>query len=271
MTNSTPNNQELKPFGQLLSLLALLAAALYFTGWIYRWAYYDFFQIEVTALGLPFESFYFASFQVLFGHPLSILRSIVALVSTGVAIILIVELRQQSTIWVQRHWQHKPLIRFLPVAITLRLMTNLIDELIIVLLTLTALFWVAQWQGQTDAWRDAVNETSRLPVVTVVVSDDVATLGREIANPLLNPSGLRVIGDQGIYEQLLGKELTITADPNQQRVWRLLLDRDGYFYIFPALPRKDRSLSFPTLIIYESNNHLTILSPIPSTNSSGSP
>ncbi len=85
-------------------------------------------------------------------------------------------------------------------------------------------------------------------------------------NPLANPSGFRIIGDRNLYNQLLGKELTNTSDPNQYRVWRLLIDRDGYFYIFPALPNKDRNLSVPVLIVYESSEQMTILSPNTSEN-----
>ena len=76
-----------------------------------------------------------------------------------------------------------------------------------------------------------------------------------------NPSGFRIIGDRSLYERLLGKELTDISNPEQSRVWRLLIDRDGYFYIFPALPNKDRNLSVPVLLIYESSEQLTILSP----------
>lgn len=264
MTDTSQEKKELQPFGKLLSLLALLAAALYFTGWIYRWEYYDFFHIEVTTLGLPFESFYLASFQVLFGHPLSILRTVAALVITGVFTLLSIEMRQRATKRIRRYRRRRFFSQFFPKAKTFRLIADLIDEVIFVLLTLAALFWMARWQAQTDAWRDAVHETSTLPIVTIVVSEDSATVGRDVDNPLLNPSGLRIIGDQGIYNQLLGKELTDTTDPNELRVWRLLVDRDGYLYIFPALPRNDRSLNFPVLTIYESSRQLTILSPIPS-------
>ncbi|NEO30998.1 MAG: hypothetical protein F6K36_11320 [Symploca sp. SIO3C6] len=50
-------------------------------------------------------------------------------------------------------------------------------------------------------------------------------------------------------------------------MWRLLIDRDGYFYIFPALPEKraksEPNLRPPVLVIYESGdgNQLLILSP----------
>jgi len=58
---------EYNPLGKLLGVLALLAAGLYFTGWTYRWTYFSFFQLEVTTLNLPGESFYLAAFQTFFG------------------------------------------------------------------------------------------------------------------------------------------------------------------------------------------------------------
>lgn len=145
----------------------------------------------------------------------------------------------------------------------LRFCYSLIDELVIVLWTLAALFFLAQWQADRDAFRDAVNETSRLPVVTAVIKEENAALGRNLDNPLVNPSGFRIIGDRSLYETLLGKELTDISNQKQPRVWRLLIDRDGYFYIFPALPERDRKQSVPVLIVYESGNgdQLTILSP----------
>jgi hypothetical protein len=258
MTTSPSNSQDLKPFGKLLGLLALLAAALYFTGWTYRWAYYDFFQIEVVTLDLPFESFYLASFQVLFGHPLTIVRTIGATIVTTLAILIALKLRQQGVAWLL---DNRLLSRNLNSASTLDFLAALANELIIVLSILTTLFWIAQWQAETDAWKDAVNKTSSLPVITIILPEDEAGLGRHIDNPLVNPSGFRILGDQELYKRLLGKELTNVDDPNEPRVWRLLIDRSGYFYIFPALPEKDRSLGFPVLVIHESSKQLMILSP----------
>lgn len=55
MTSSSDNNPDINPLGKLASLIALLAIALYFTGWVYRWTYFGFFQVEVTTLNLPLE------------------------------------------------------------------------------------------------------------------------------------------------------------------------------------------------------------------------
>lgn len=261
MTSSPTNNQELNPLGKLLSLVALLAAALYFTGWIYRWAYFSFFQVEVTSLNLPVESFYLAAFRSLIGHPLIFLRTTITLLITALVILLTLQIIQKLQRLTVRYLGRIPLNLTATQLGSLNFLSALVNELVIVFWTLAALFFLAQWQADSDAFRDAVNETSRLPVVTAVIREENAALGRNLDNLLLNPSGFRVIGDRSLYESLLGRELTDTSNSEQPRVWRLLIDRDGYFYIFPALPSKERNLSVPVLIVYESSNQLTILSP----------
>ncbi len=266
MTSSPQNDRELNPLGKLLSLLALLAAAFYFTGWIYRWAYFGFFQVQVTALNLPLESFYIAAFRSLFGHPLIILRTIITLSLTVLVIVVTLKIIQILQRFFNRYLGRIPLNLTPTQQGSLKFFYSLIDELVIVVWTLAALFFLAQWQANRDTFRDVVNETSRLPLVTVVIREENAALGRNLDNPFLNPSGFRIIGDRNLYEGLLGKELTDISNPKQSRVWRLLIDRDGYFYIFPALPNKDQNRSVPVLIIYESSEQLTILSPKASKN-----
>ena len=263
VTSSPQNNQELNPFGKLLSLVALLAAALYFTGWIYRWAYFGFFQIEVTTLNLPVESFYLAAFRVLVGNASIFLRTTIIFIIAVLVIIVTLQIIQKLQRLVVRYLGRIPLNLTSTQLGSLNFLSSLIDELVIVFWILTALFLLALWQADQDAFRDAVNETSRLPIVTVVMREENAALGRNLDNPLVNPSGFRIIGDHNLYKRLLGKELTDISNPAQSRVWRLLIDRDGYFYIFPALPKRDRKQSVPVLIIYESGNgdQLTILSP----------
>lgn len=258
MAPSSDPSQDINPLGKLLSLLGLLAAALYFTGWIYRWAYFSFFHIQVTSLNLPGESFFLAAFQVFFGQPLSIVRAVVAAGVIILGSLIGIGLRQRLTAQLAR--KTPPRWR-LALASPLNFLAGLADELIIVLVTLTTLFWLAQWQAIADAWQDAVNETSSLPVVTVVFAEEGAALGRQLDDPFANPEGLRIIGDAGLYNRLLGQELTDTEDPEQPRVWRLLLSKDGSLYIFPALPRKDRFLSIPVLVVESGKSQLTILSP----------
>ena len=54
---------------------------------------------------------------------------------------------------------------------------------------LLILFWLARIQGTTDARRDAVNETSTLPVITLVLPEKQIALGQNLDrdNPF-NPS-----------------------------------------------------------------------------------
>ncbi|NEP53052.1 MAG: hypothetical protein F6K65_31335 [Moorea sp. SIO3C2] len=263
MASSPQNNQELNPLSKLLSLVALLAAALYFTGWIYRWAYFGFFQVEITALNLPVESFYLAAFRSLVGHPLIVLKTAITFIICTLVIIVTLQIIQKVQRFVNRYKGIIPLNLTPNLLGSLNFLLSLVNELVIVLWILTALFLLAQWQADRDALKDAVNETSRLPVVTAVIREENAALGRNLDKPLVNPSGFRIIGDRGLYERLFNKELTDTSSRDQPRVWRLLIDRDGYFYIFPALPKPDRNLSIPVLIIYENDNgaHLIILSP----------
>lgn len=258
MSRNTSSTSSTVPFSKLLSILGILAIALYFTGWIYRWAYFSFFEINLTSFDLPRESFFLAAFQTFFGHPFAIIRTVtVILVAVGSGIVSIWArqrltslLFRKVTLWVRPN----------PTA-SFRFLIGLTDEVIIILIGLAALFWLAQWQANTDAWRDAVNETSSLPVVTVVFNKETAVLGRQLTDPFDNPKDIRLIGDAGSYNRLLGQELTDTEDSNQPRVWRLLLSKGNALYIFPALPRKDRFLSIPVLIIQSSNSELTILSP----------
>lgn len=127
-------------------------------------------------------------------------------------------------------------------------MRSLFDETVILCWLLADCFWLAQGRGEADAWRDAVNETSSLPVVTLVVRDNNVPLG---INPdeVHNPQGIRIIGDDLSYQQLLGGAIN---NPSQNRVWRLLIDVDGDYYIFPALPERDETRRPPVVVVPRS-------------------
>lgn len=261
VASSSQDNSEFSLLGKLASLVVLLGAALYFTGWVYRWAYFSFFQVEVTTLNLPVESFYIAAFQVFFGNPLAIFRTAIAFIITAIAILVTLHIvddflvKKLKKILQKFSYHQSKSIQFLG---------SLVDEIVIVLWILTVLFWLATWQGDADAWTDALNDTSTLPIVTVVASENNAALGRKLDDPFVNPTNVRIIGDLEQYKKLLGKDFTDTSNPDESRVWRLLIDRDGYFYIFPALPsNRDRALRPLVLTIHESGNgdQLMILSP----------
>jgi hypothetical protein len=257
-----PQNPEFNPLGKLISVLVLLTAALYFTGWIYRWAYFSFFHLEVTTLSLPNESFYFATFQTFFGDAWAIPRKILFLIMIIFAIFI--TLIGQK--WLGKYLKKLPITFNKSQTNIINFLSSLFNEFIIVLFVLTALFWLAIWQAKDDAWNDAVNETSSLPIVTIVMSDDAA-LGRKFNNPLESRSTkpnlpiFRIIGDRQSYKRLLDKELNDISNPDKPRVWRLLLKGNGYSYIFPALPEKNPKLTFPVVMVYEGDKgvQLTIL------------
>lgn len=80
------NNQERANsgiFNKFISVVALIAAALYFTGWIYRWSYFSFFKVNLLSLDLGVQSYYIAAFQALFAaSPLTALKTILAVFIT---------------------------------------------------------------------------------------------------------------------------------------------------------------------------------------------
>jgi len=259
---ANPQNTEFNPLGKLISVLALLAAALYFTGWIYRWAYFSFFHLEVTTLSLPNESFYFAAFQTFFGDIWAIPRKILFLIVIIFAILITFTVQK----WLGKYLKKLPITFNKSPTNIINFLSSLFNEFIIILFVLTALFWLAIWQAKDDAWNDAVNETSSLPIVTIVMPKD-AVLGRKFDNPLESRSTkpnlpkFSIIGDRQSYERLLDKELNDISNPDKPRVWRLLLKGNGYSYIFPALPENNPKLTFPVVMVYERDNgvQLTIL------------
>jgi len=263
--------------GTLVSLLGVLSAFLYFTGWIYRWAYFSFFQLEVTTFDLPLESFFIVPFQVFLGSPL-------AFCNTGLAVVAVVVLIK-ITVWLLEppRWQvvgnpnslRSRLIQCaqklhrLWIARRLRLLTDVVPqplryELVIVVWVLIVLFWLARSQGTLDARLDAVNDTSTRPVVTLVTPKDQLALGRK-PNDLLSNLPLedfRIIGDSGLLENLRRRETTdTTIDP--PRVWRLLIERNNWIYLFQTLPPNPAPDERPyVLVIRESDggDQLLILS-----------
>lgn len=281
----SPKKRELSSFSsQLLAIVVLIAAWLYFTGWTYRWTYFAFFQLEVTTLDLPIESYYIAAVQAFFGSPRAILRAIAAFLLAAIAIPIVLwvlnnylvanvarKLRQQilQCLYRQARVRRQTWLSHLLNSFTifesdrgrtLEFWRSLLNEMAVALVIFTLTFWLARWQAEIDAWKDAVNATSTFPVVTIVAPEDEIPLGR-LPNSPNNPQGYRIIGDRERYLNFFGKETNDTSGDNP-RVWRLLVDRGGYFYIFPALAEKNESLRPPILMIRESQSgdRLIILS-----------
>ncbi|MEG4208479.1 hypothetical protein [Microcoleus sp. S13_B4] len=293
MTASPQPTPESNILGNFASVVGLLGAALFFTGWIYRWSYFYCFQLNVITLDLPVESFFLVPLQVFLGDGWTILRSAIALLLTALAIYLslwlvnsinkTVAAKINGTItrwlsypygrrfrWLYRilnSWQQFNVNRYN----SIKLLRSLVDEIIIVGWVLLVLFWSAYHQGIADARRDA-GETSTLPVVTLVAKEDNIALGRKLNNVFddkLTLEKYKFIGDKGLFDDWLGKADTDTSNPKEPRVWRLLLERGNWIYLFPALTKEQQTnpkARPPVIAIQQSQSgdQLLIVSPEPS-------
>lgn len=287
------SNESSNLLGKFASIVGLLAAALYFTGWIYRWAYFAFFNVNVTSFDLPIESFLIVTIQVFFGNLVTgdfstLFRTTLALILTPNLIKLTLGVIQFVTtkpaiIFMQWRWNlsqwslnqgHRRITRLvqkLPQVQPISYDRAFFREIVVVAWVLTVLFFLARNQGYLDARRDAVNDTSTLPVITLVTPEDSLALGRQLNDETIDPSlkNFRVIGDRGLYEQWIGRELNNTTDSNSSDfiVWRLLIDINSQFYIFPTLPKDAPPEARPPVVVIKQSSRgdqLMILSPEPS-------
>lgn len=289
MTASPQPTPESSILGHFASVVGLLGVALFFTGWIYRWSYFYCFQLNVITLDLPVESFFLVPLQVFLGDGWTILRSAIALLLTALAIYLslwlvnsinkTVAAKINGTItrwlsypygrrfrWLYRilnSWQQFNINRYK----SIKLLRSLVDEIIIVGWVLLVLFWSAYHQGIADARRDA-GENSSLPAVALIGKQDSMALGRKLDDPTLrlDPKGFKAIGDAGLFSDLSKRDYTDINNPQEPRVWRLLLERGNWIYLFPALTKeqqKDPNARPPVMAIQQSQSgdQLLIVSP----------
>ncbi|MEG4803517.1 hypothetical protein QUB63_22410 [Microcoleus sp. ARI1-B5] len=289
MTASPQPTPESNILGNFASVVGLLGAALFFTGWIYRWSYFYCFQLNVITLDLPVESFFLVPLQVFLGDGWTILRSAIALLLTALAIYLSLWLvnsinktvvakinrrarrwrfsaRRRRLGWLHRFlksWQRFNVNRYN----SIKLLRSLVDEIIIVGWVLLVLFWSAYHQGIADARRDA-GENSSLPAVALIAKQDNIALGRKLDDPTLrlDPKGFKAIGDAGLFADLSKRDYTDINNPKEPRVWRLLLERGNWIYLFPALTKeqqKDPKVRPPVMAIQQSQSgdQLLIVSP----------
>ncbi len=246
MSGTSQINKQAPILGKFASIITFLSIALYFTGWIYRWAYFGFFRIQITSLDFPIESFFFIPIYVFLGNFQALIKAILILALSIVAIFLSHKFL---------HWRKFPTI----------LSSPLIKELVIVAWILIALFWIARWEGEASAWRAASNNSSLLPVVTLIQPDNQLGLGynpKDATYASLEKA--RVIGDVGLLvNKMRGREVKIPGTSSQTGDWRFLIANKGWIYLFQALPpnanHKDRPL---VLAIREGDGkQLMILSP----------
>ncbi|MDZ8088885.1 MAG: hypothetical protein RMY16_25555 [Nostoc sp. DedQUE12b] len=141
---------------------------------------------------------------------------------------------------------------------------SLVNEIVIVSWVLIVIFCLARWQGFADARRDA-GQNSTLPVVALITPEEKFAVGRKLDDIFTDPSlkGYRIIGDRGLFDDLRGREDNDISNPKQPRVWRLLLERGGWIYLFQALPLNAKPDELPSVLaIQESDKgHIIIRSP----------
>ncbi|MBD2249107.1 hypothetical protein [Nostoc sp. FACHB-888] len=281
----TPN-QETNILGKFTSVLGLLGAALFFAGWIYRWSYFYFFQLELNTLDLPAQSFLIVPLQIFLGDGWAICKTAIAFFLAAIAI--------QATLWLikiisdtvvstsqlllsriisatqhKRSWTAKQLKSLAEFGFgqlrSVDFLRSLVNEIVIVSWVLIVIFWLARWQGVADARRDA-GQNSTLPVVALITPEEKFAVGRKLDDIFTNPSlkGYRIIGDIGLFDDLRGREDTdIITNPKQPRVWRLLLERGGWIYLFRALPPNAKPNEIPSVLAIQQSDkgHIIIRSP----------
>jgi hypothetical protein len=243
-SQTAPNANILANFAGLIGVLSIF---IYFTGWIYRWAYFGFFQLELNTLSLPHQSFLIVPIQVILGSSWILLRSIVVLILT-INLIQITHwlispqpISQRNTITnktsiITQKFHKFPLFKLLR-SLAQQMPQSLRHEIIIVAWILVALFWLGRYQGNADAFRDAVNDTSTRPIVTLVSPSDKLALGRNLDDLLINPTlnGSRIIGDVEQFKKIFGRETNDTSNPKEAIIWRLLIENNNWVYLFPAM------------------------------------
>ncbi|NET01755.1 MAG: hypothetical protein F6K61_14505 [Sphaerospermopsis sp. SIO1G1] len=111
-------------------------------------------------------------------------------------------------------------------------------EIIIVIWILASLFWLGRLQGTADAYRDAVNNTSTRPIITLVTAKDKLPLGRNLDDLLTDPDlkDSHIIGNVEQFKNIIGQETNDLTNPQQPIVWRLLIESSNWVYLFPSMP-----------------------------------
>ncbi|BAY29515.1 hypothetical protein NIES2107_13580 [Nostoc carneum NIES-2107] len=285
--SSAPNpTSDPNILGKFTSVLGLLGAALFFAGWIYRWSYFYFFQLEVANLDLPAQSFLMVPLQIFFGDGWAIGKTAIAFFLAAIAINLtlwLIRIISEAVVATLNHLlsrriipatqrqqtKRAKLLNSLAVYSSVQLrsvdfLRSLVNEIVIVSWVLITIFWLAKWQGITDARRDA-SQNSTLPVIALVSPEEKFVAGRKLDDEFTDPplKGYKIIGDRGLFEDLRGREDTDTSNPNQPRIWRLLLERGGWIYLFQTLPLNATPSDRPAVIAIQNSDkgHLLIRSP----------
>lgn len=257
---SSELSSEGKPqfLGSLASLLSLLGILLFFSGWSYRWAYFAYFSLDINEQTFSAQSFIILPFHILSNNLLASTLAVVTFaVLIAVTLRLLEILRIVSTNWQYRNkWIQLLYSRFRLSDTNMygpqQVLASLTDEAVVVIWALIIVFLLSRQQGLTDARRDAVEQTSRLPVVSLILPQSDNVLAQDLL--LLEDNGQAItdlpLANHALIGDLeLAREIRSTSLSNDKKrqVWRLLAQEpEGWLYLIRTMPetptRTDRPL-----------------------------
>jgi hypothetical protein len=260
MSSTPQSSSSTLPLATFAGFVGTIGIFLYYSGWIYRWAYFDSFAVDVKTLNFPAESFLIVTIQVFLGDFARCIQ--IVMVTFGTIILA------QTILWLVNALHNGltnnalsiRLRRLYPLAMwidsivlrPIRWLTKLvpidvIKDLVIVSCLLFALFFFARYQGAYDAFRDAVDSTSRRPVVTLLGPAAKLPVGRDPNDSSLVSSSkeTRFIGSKEELEEIRKRDYN---EPGTNRTWRLLAENGSWVYIFPSQDKNIAPRSFPPVL-----------------------
>jgi hypothetical protein len=196
MASETSGEKPSTFLGGFASILSLLGITLFFSGWIYRWAYFSYFSLDVNAQPYSAQSFLIVPIQIYLGNVANVFQTLLALLLLPLLISLTIRLLNVLWLQVSYLWGRLPWSRSLPLRLGLpgsapedrqRFLASLVGEAVIVAWVLIAIFWLSQHRGLADARRDASEGRSTLPAVALVLPQGEGILAQD----------LRLLADNG--------------------------------------------------------------------------
>jgi hypothetical protein len=225
---------------------------LFFAGWIYRWAYFAYFSLDINEQTFSAQSFVILPFHIFLGSFWNLFRTIVSLVALVVLISLTFALFEylrmvSASLLFGNHWIQLlcSRLRLSEINICLRqkATASLINEAVVVFWVLLIVFLLSKQQGLLDARNDAVEGTTTLPVVSLILPKSDGALAQDLR--ILEDNGQAIydlpLANHALVGDLeLAREFRTTSlsNDNGQQVWRLLAQEpEGWLYLIRTVPK----------------------------------
>ena len=280
MASETRGEKPSTFLGGFASILSLLGITLFFSGWIYRWAYFSYFSLDVNAQPYSAQSFLIVPIQIYLGNVANVFQTLLALLLLPLLISLTIRLLNVLWLQVSYLWGRLPWSRSLPLRLGLpgsapenrqRFLASLLGEAVIVAWALIAIFWLSQHRGLADARRDASEGRSTLPAVALVLPQGEGILAQDLrlladnGEPIPDPplANHALIGDLNLARDLRATSL---SDGDRQHAWRLLTQEpEGWLYLIRTLPPNAQPQERPMVLAIPNakQGQALILSPEP--------